>query len=86
MTELKSLALPTSGSPCPHMCLQARVTSLEREHRGPSGRSEKDVPGGSSLQKDTVLQGEPCGPAAGPGGWGCFPVRGRPGSGSRGVN
>lgn len=85
-TEQKSLALSTPRSPCPHVCPQACVTSLEREHCGPSGRNEKDVPGGSSLQKDSVLQGEPWGSAGRLGGWGRVPARGRPGSASRGVN
>ncbi|XP_059751026.1 protein SFI1 homolog isoform X4 [Balaenoptera ricei] len=47
----------SQGEPAREAAAVGCITSLERERRGPSGRSKESLSSSSSLQKDPVLQG-----------------------------
>ncbi|XP_061025603.1 protein SFI1 homolog isoform X7 [Eubalaena glacialis] len=47
----------SQGEPAREAAAAGCITSLERECRGPSGRSKESLSSSSSLQKDPVLQG-----------------------------
>ncbi|XP_060026566.1 protein SFI1 homolog isoform X3 [Lagenorhynchus albirostris] len=51
----------SQGEPAREAAAAGCITSLERECRGPSGRSKESLSSSSSLQKDPVLQAVPAG-------------------------